>query len=107
MRLRGLTLLSLFTGSIAKKANHLGVKPSSLKLPLISSLSFSTARSKDWDDVVTVSQGEALGRSWSVERKRVGKWTLGADGPVKVSLRSLASGEGEVLTTSYPCRRRR
>jgi U3 small nucleolar RNA-associated protein 21 len=60
------------------------VKPSSLKLPLITSLSYSTSRSKDWDDVVTVSQGEALGRSWSVAGKRVGNWTMGAEGAVKV-----------------------
>ncbi|KAM0791653.1 hypothetical protein ACM66B_006089 [Microbotryomycetes sp. NB124-2] len=70
----------LSQGSIVKKANHLGVKPSSLKLPLINGLSYSTSRSKDWDDVVTVSQGENLGRSWSVQNKRVGKHTLPAGG---------------------------
>ncbi|KAI5478393.1 WD repeat protein, U3 small nucleolar RNA-associated protein 21 [Pseudohyphozyma bogoriensis] len=75
----------LSQGSIARKANHLGVKPSSLKLPVITSLSYSNSRSKDWDDVVTISDGEALGRSWSVEGKRVGKWTLKAEGEVKTT----------------------
>ncbi|GAA5862908.1 hypothetical protein JCM8547_003617 [Rhodosporidiobolus lusitaniae] len=75
----------LSQGSIAKKATRLDVRPSSLKLPLITSLAYSTARSKDWDDVVSVSTDEKLGRSWSVENKRVGKWTLGAEGKVTVS----------------------
>lgn len=94
----------LSQGSIAKKANHLGVKPSSLKLPLITSLSYSTSRSKDWDDVVTASQGEALGRSWSVQGKRVGKWTLQAGGPAKTTAVTacgnfglVGTGAGEVV----------
>ena len=72
------------TGSVAKKANHLGVPPSSLKLPIITSIAYSTARSKDWDDVVTTHAGEAKGRSWSVEGKRVGKWTMPSDSEAKV-----------------------
>ncbi|SCZ96552.1 BZ3500_MvSof-1268-A1-R1_Chr8-2g10291 [Microbotryum saponariae] len=75
----------LSQGSIARKATHLGVKPSSLKLPLITSLAYSTARAKEWDDVVTVSRGEEVGRSWSVLNKRVGKWTLSVQGSVKCS----------------------
>ncbi|KAK4047049.1 rRNA-processing protein utp21 [Microbotryomycetes sp. JL221] len=73
----------LSQGSILKKANHLGVKPSSLKLPLVTGLSWSTSRTKEWDDVVTVSQKEALGRSWSVHDKRIGKHTLPAGAPAK------------------------
>ncbi|GAA5893733.1 rRNA-processing protein UTP21 [Sporobolomyces salmoneus] len=75
----------LSQGSIARKATRLDVKPSSLKLPLITSLAYSTSRSKDWDDVVTVSNEEARGRSWSVEGKRVGKFTFEATGKVTVS----------------------
>ncbi|GAA5925720.1 rRNA-processing protein UTP21 [Sporobolomyces koalae] len=75
----------LSQGSIARKATRLDVKPSSLKLPLITSLAYSTSRSKDWDDVVTVSNEEARGRSWSVEGKRVGKFTFEASGKVTVS----------------------
>lgn len=48
-------------------------------------MSFSTSRSKDWDDVVTTSEGESLGRTWSVESKRVGKWTLTGEGSMQVS----------------------
>lgn len=73
-----------YSGSVAKKANHLGVTPSSLKLPVITSISYSTARSKDWDDVVTTHAGESKGRSWSVEGKRIGKWTMAAEGVSQV-----------------------
>ncbi|GAA5996892.1 hypothetical protein JCM5350_002741 [Sporobolomyces pararoseus] len=74
----------LSQGSIAKKATRLDLKPSSLKLPLITSLSYSDTRSKDWDDVVTVSksqghqgqEGEDRGRTWSVQNKRLGKFTF-------------------------------
>ncbi|GAA5832443.1 hypothetical protein JCM3766R1_003075 [Sporobolomyces carnicolor] len=75
----------LSQGSIARRATRLDVKPSSLKLPLITSLAYSTSRSRDWDDVVTVSSEEARGRSWSVEGKRVGKYTFEATGKVTVS----------------------
>ncbi|GAA5874734.1 hypothetical protein JCM16303_002966 [Sporobolomyces ruberrimus] len=75
----------LSQGSIARKATRLDVKPSSLKLPLITSLAYSNSRSKEWDDVVTVSNEEARGRSWSVEGKRVGKHTFEATGKVTVS----------------------
>ncbi|GAA6006013.1 rRNA-processing protein UTP21 [Rhodotorula paludigena] len=75
----------LSQGSIARKATRLDVRPSSLKLPLITSLSYSTARSRDWDDVLSVSADESLGRSWSVENKRAGKFTLPTDGKATVS----------------------
>ncbi|BGP02493.1 putative WD-repeat protein [Rhodotorula toruloides ATCC 204091] len=75
----------LSQGSIARKATRLDVRPSSLKLPLITSLAYSTARARDWDDVVSVSADESLGRSWSVENKRVGKWTFATEGKATVS----------------------
>ncbi|BGP08590.1 rRNA-processing protein utp21 [Rhodotorula toruloides] len=75
----------LSQGSIARKATRLDVRPSSLKLPLITSLAYSTARARDWDDVVSVSADESLGRSWSVENKRLGKWTFATGGKATVS----------------------
>ncbi|KAL8279548.1 hypothetical protein RQP46_008110 [Phenoliferia psychrophenolica] len=83
-------------GSIARKAKHLGVSPSELKLPVITSLSYSTSRSKDWDDIVTVSEGESVGRTWSAEGKRVGKWTLLAEGTVKTTAVSACGNFGFV-----------
>ncbi|GAA6053196.1 hypothetical protein JCM3770_000024 [Rhodotorula araucariae] len=75
----------LSQGSIARKATRLDVRPSSLKLPLITSIAYSTARSRDWDDVVSVSADESLGRSWSVENKRAGKFTFATEGKATVS----------------------
>ncbi|GAA5843467.1 hypothetical protein JCM9279_000759 [Rhodotorula babjevae] len=75
----------LSQGSIARKATRLDVRPSSLKLPLVTSLSYSTSRSRDWDDVVSVSADESLGRTWSVENKRAGKFTCATDGKATVS----------------------
>ncbi|GAA5850196.1 hypothetical protein JCM5353_004683 [Sporobolomyces roseus] len=90
----------LSQGSIARKATRLDVKPSSLKLPLITSISYSTSRSKDWDDVVTVSSEEARGRTWSVEGKRVGKWTMEAEGKVTVSTVTACGNFGLVGSSS-------
>ncbi|KAM0750055.1 putative WD-repeat protein [Meredithblackwellia eburnea MCA 4105] len=75
----------LSQGSVQRKAKHLGVPASELKLPLITDLSYSTARSKEWDDIITVSEGEVVGRTWSVENKRAGKLSLAADSPVKTT----------------------
>ncbi|GAA5969804.1 hypothetical protein JCM8115_005786 [Rhodotorula mucilaginosa] len=75
----------LSQGSIARKATRLDVRPSSLKLPLITSLAYSTSRAREWDDVVSVSNDESLGRSWSVENKRLGKYTFATEGKATVS----------------------
>ncbi|EIN07245.1 Utp21-domain-containing protein [Punctularia strigosozonata HHB-11173 SS5] len=60
-------------GSLSKKATNLSIPLSSLKFSPVTSLSFSTTRSKDWDDVVTSHADETFARSWSVLNKRVGK----------------------------------
>ncbi|KWU42006.1 putative WD-repeat protein [Rhodotorula sp. JG-1b] len=75
----------LSQGSIARKATRLDVRPSSLKLPLITSLAYSTSRAREWDDVVSVSNDESLGRSWSVENKRLGKYTFATEGKATAS----------------------
>ncbi|CDZ97730.1 WD repeat protein [Phaffia rhodozyma] len=70
---------------------------SSHKLPPIKALSWSSARTKDWDDIVTVHQVGAGGnfgserkklggvaRAWSGKDARLGKFVFGAgDGPVE------------------------
>lgn len=76
----------LSQGSIEKKANAREVTQTSLKFPQIASISYSTNRSRDWDDVLTVSEGEKQARTWSVQNKRLGKWTLKADSPASVSV---------------------
>ncbi|KAI6036380.1 Utp21-domain-containing protein [Pisolithus microcarpus] len=65
----------LSQGSLARKAITLSKSLSSLKFPPVTSISFSTTRSKDWDDVLTAHVDEPLVRSWSVLNKRLGEHT--------------------------------
>ena len=78
------------TGALTKKASSLSVPVMNLKFPAITSLAFSSTRSKDWEDVLTAHIDESFARTWSVLNKKVGRWTFGtADkgkpGSVKVS----------------------
>lgn len=67
-------------GSLAKKATSMSLSISSLKFPPITSLSYSTTRSKDWEDIVTTHANESLARTWHVQNKRCGRWTLQLSG---------------------------
>lgn len=71
-------------GSLAKKASTLSIPLASLKFPHITSLSFSSARAKDWDDVLTTHADESFARTWTVLGKKLGKYSLGfSDGSKK------------------------
>ncbi|KAG5458112.1 MAG: WD40-repeat-containing domain protein, partial [Olpidium bornovanus] len=82
-------------GSLAKKAKSYNVKVDELKLPHITHFSanrlrlavlaircvlimFSPdpAKQKDWDNIITVHAGAGVGRTWSLQRKTLGKHTL-------------------------------
>lgn len=63
----------LSQGSLAKKASRLAAPVSSLRLPPACSLSYSTSRSKDWDDLLTCHEGCPQARTWSIHNKRIGK----------------------------------
>ncbi|KAI0333500.1 Utp21-domain-containing protein [Cubamyces sp. BRFM 1775] len=71
----------LSQGSLAKKAANLSIPIASLKFPPVSALSFSTTRSKDWDDILTAHTDEAVARTWTMKDKRLGKhvFTLSGD----------------------------
>ncbi|KAH9824151.1 Utp21 specific WD40 associated putative domain-containing protein [Melampsora americana] len=60
-------------GSLAKKASQLATPVSSLRLPTVTGLSYSTSRAKDWDDLLTCHEGHPEAKSWSVQNKRRGK----------------------------------
>lgn len=64
-------------GSLAKKASTLSIPLASLKFPPVMSLSFSSSRSKDWDDVLTTHTDETFARTWTVQNKRLGKHSFG------------------------------
>ncbi|KIY72120.1 Utp21-domain-containing protein [Cylindrobasidium torrendii FP15055 ss-10] len=62
----------LSQGSLSKKATTLSVPLTSLKFPPVSSMSYSTTRAKDWDDIVTAHSDETIARTWTLQNKRVG-----------------------------------
>ncbi|CAA7270921.1 unnamed protein product [Cyclocybe aegerita] len=67
----------LSQGSLLKKATSLSIPLASLKVPPIASISYSTTRSKDWDDIVTVHIDETFARTWTMLGKRLGKYNFG------------------------------
>lgn len=67
----------LSQGSLAKKANNLSIPLTSLKFPPIIGLSYSTTRTKDWDDILTAHADETFARTWSMKDKKLGKHTFG------------------------------
>lgn len=42
----------------------------------VNQLSYCSARSRDWDDLVTLSANEEVVRSWSAFNRRLGQWTF-------------------------------
>ena len=68
----------LSQGSIESRAKRMALDAASLKLPPVASLSFSTTRSRDWDDVLTTHREDRFARTWSVRDKRMNTTPLGA-----------------------------
>lgn len=61
------------SGSVLKKATSLSIPLAALKFSPITSISYSTTRSKDWDDIVTTHSEDSFARSWTMSGKRLGK----------------------------------
>lgn len=66
----------LSQGSVQSKSNKLAVEASSLKLQPATSLSYSTLRSRDWDDVLTTHAGDRYAHTWTVRDKHMNKALL-------------------------------
>jgi U3 small nucleolar RNA-associated protein 21 len=69
--------MDFYSGSLLKKATSLSIPVAALKFPPIKSISYSTTRSKDWDDIVTTHSEESFARSWTMSGKRLGKYNFG------------------------------
>lgn len=100
---------TLHTGSLVRKASSLSIPIASLKLPPITTLSFSTTRSKDWDDIVTGHTDETFARTWSMKDKKMGKHTLslsseGKKGPVVGSVKVTFTHLSSVKSVLMICR---
>ncbi|KAF8334258.1 Utp21-domain-containing protein [Cantharellus anzutake] len=87
---RDATSHELSQGSVLKASNSLSIPLSHFKLTPITSLSFSSARSRDWEDLLTAhssysiqevsgssGSGSSFARTWSVQDHRLGRWTMG------------------------------
>ncbi len=58
---------------------------SNFKYPPITSISSSSTRSKDWEDVVTAHADDSIAHTWRVQDKRLGSWTFEVeDGVIQV-----------------------
>ncbi|KAK0527960.1 rRNA-processing protein utp21 [Tilletia horrida] len=66
----------LSQGSLQKKSTALSLPLSTLKLSPAGDLSFSTTRSRDWDDVLSAHSGSATAHTWTVRDKRMGQGYL-------------------------------
>ncbi|KAJ9115237.1 hypothetical protein QFC20_001104 [Naganishia adeliensis] len=74
----------LSQGHLAKKASNLSVSVTSLKFQPVLAMSSSSTRSKDWEDVVTAHMNDSYARTWRVQDKKAGRWSLDVqDGAVK------------------------
>ena len=75
----------LSQGAVKREASKLAVDPSLLKYEPVRRLAHATQRSRDWDDVLTIheqsgSREDRIARTWSVNKKRVGKWQIVVEG---------------------------
>ncbi|KAG7092662.1 hypothetical protein E1B28_008998 [Marasmius oreades] len=66
----------LSQGSLSKKASSQSVPVGSLKFPAAIAISHSSARSKDWDDILTAHTDEIFARTWTMQGKRLGKYSF-------------------------------
>lgn len=66
----------LSQGSIAKRAYANQVSADSLKASPIISMSSSSTRSKDWEDVLTAHAEDGVAKTWRVQDKRIGPWSF-------------------------------
>ncbi|KAI9255740.1 Utp21 specific WD40 associated putative domain-containing protein [Phascolomyces articulosus] len=63
-------------GHIAKKAKSRGVTEESLKLPIITEFASSSAKDKEWANIITCHMNDNGGRSWRTKNKTIGDHTL-------------------------------
>ncbi|KAL9936349.1 hypothetical protein V8E36_004417 [Tilletia maclaganii] len=87
----------LSQGSLQKKSTALSLPLSSLKLQPATDLSFSTTRSRNWDDVLSAHRGSATAHTWTVRDKRMGAGylTTSPGAPTSLDPSSSSSSSGK------------
>ncbi|XP_068725814.1 WD repeat-containing protein 36-like [Montipora capricornis] len=66
----------LSQGSLTKKSKSHGVKLEDLRLPPVTDFACEDVRESAWDNIVTCHQGAIAARTWSFQRKSIGKHQL-------------------------------
>lgn len=66
----------LSQGNLSKKSKRTKIDIDDLRLPPIRQMVANKAKEKDWDNALTIHQGERGVRTWSVLNKKLGKYTL-------------------------------
>jgi U3 small nucleolar RNA-associated protein 21 len=75
--------VELSQGAVERKASRLAVHVDSMKLPPIAGFAANAAKERQWDNVLSCHVGERFAKTWSTQRKAIGKHTFPArDGSV-------------------------
>ncbi|KAJ2994757.1 hypothetical protein HDV02_001333 [Globomyces sp. JEL0801] len=68
--------VELSQGSLVKKSKILNVHVDDLRLPNILQFSSQLAKQAEWDNIISCHSGENSARTWSFQRKAIGKHIL-------------------------------
>ncbi|KAJ3268605.1 hypothetical protein HDV01_002543 [Terramyces sp. JEL0728] len=68
----------LSQGSLEKKSKQFKTSLNQLRLPNIIQFDSNEMKQKEWDNVVTCHSGDSKARTWSFQRKAIGKHVLAA-----------------------------
>lgn len=68
--------VELSQGQLAKKASILNKKMEELKLPYPVDFAASTAKERDWDNILSCHLNSPVARTWSLDRKAIGNHQL-------------------------------
>ena len=66
----------LSQGSLVKRAKRTGLNVDALRLPTVLTFAAEATRERDWENIVTCHTGAADVRTWSFDRKALGKPVL-------------------------------
>jgi len=59
--------------SVVRDSRSTALSTSQTEVPLVDKMAWNTAKRLEWDDLITISHGEKIARTWSVQNKKLGK----------------------------------
>ncbi|PIA17099.1 YVTN repeat-like/Quino protein amine dehydrogenase [Coemansia reversa NRRL 1564] len=88
-------------GSLGRESRARRISVNDLRLPQTIQFASNSAKTKDWDDVISCQQGSKSAHTWSVDRKALGKYTFeSSDGTVVNAVAISACGNFGLLGLS-------